>query len=163
MDLTKRDPEREMDIKILQKETPEACNGDTWGTEDLQGPQRNLSGRPDGTSRDTKEASAGKQIGPKTPKGDQKRLQRGPKKTPNCNHWKIQKSSSRCSQSSIQHIERHPEMSSKTGCHKNDAQRTHDDRQKGSEGQLEAQEDPCPAMGERTHPECPGLGNPIYM
>ena len=74
-DRTKRDPEKQMDIKIQQKETRGACNGDTWGTEDLQGPQRNLSGRPDGTSRDTKEASAGKQMGPKTPKADQKRHQ----------------------------------------------------------------------------------------
>ena len=76
-DRTKRDPEKQMDIKIQQKETPGACNGDTWGTEDLQGPQRNLSGRPDGTSRDTKEASAGKQMGPKTPKGIQKAPQIG--------------------------------------------------------------------------------------
>ena len=61
-----------MDLKIEEKGIPISKWTSKSNKRD-QGPQRNLSGRPDGTSRDTKEASAGKQIGPKTPKGDQKR------------------------------------------------------------------------------------------
>ena len=70
------------------------------------------------------------------------------------------KSSSRCSKSSIQHIEGHPKMSLKTGCHKPDARRTQEDGQRGSPGLLDAGA-PVPAWGSGGTPNAPALGTPF--